>query len=121
MSGISRALSPADMRQFIDDLYEGPVRLTDLQARLLSAASNGEEGGPTPEKDQKIQEIIYNYVQSKKGGIAPDQVESFSAVLAWICVGKELANLLSSVPKSSLDDLMSYAAANGYDVKVAEN
>ncbi|WP_421704514.1 hypothetical protein [Aliiroseovarius sp.] len=121
MSGITSALNPSDMRQFLEDLYEGPVRLTDLQSRLLSAASNGEEGGPTPEKDQKIQEIIYNYVQSKKGQIGADQADKFAAVLAWICVGKELANLLASVPKSSLDDLMEYAAANGYDVTVAKN
>jgi len=98
-------------------LYKDPIKISDLQEAILS--SETETRGVTPPKDQKMYELVYNYLQVKKGDLTPDQVNSFSATLAWICVGKELSRFLATVPKASLQDLMDAAAKSGLEVETA--
>lgn len=113
-------MSAKDVAKFVESLYEGPVSLKDLQARVLNAAHGSEVGGPTADKDQKIQDMIFSYVQSNSASIPDRHAKSFAAILAWICVGKEISKFLALVPRGSLEGLISAAKKSGFEVEVAD-
>jgi len=101
----------------VQALYKKPIRIADLQAALL--ASQTETLGLTSSKDQKIQDLIFNYLQTNKSKLSRSQVSSFAATLAWICVGRELTKFLAMMPNASLNDILLSAKEKGFDVEVS--
>ena len=110
----------ASIRNLIGSLYADKVSLGDFQSALLNAAAHTEPGGPTPAKDQKMQDLIYNYLQVNKDKLTAEQLGSFSAILSWICVGREVSKFLALVPNASLEDLITTAEASGISLVISD-
>lgn len=74
----------ANVSRVVGSLYRGSVKLSDLRTKLLDASYGLEAGGPTPAKDQKIWDLVWNYLQVNKNKLTRRQLQQFSATLAWI-------------------------------------
>lgn len=108
----------ADLSNIVGTLYKDKVTVSHLQSLLLDATLAAETGRPTPSIDQKSYELIFNYLQANKAAVNIDVLNSFSVMPAWICVGKEVGKFLALVPNASLEDLMTWATANNFDLQV---
>jgi hypothetical protein len=122
MSFVGGRVMPAvsqDAAQAVASLYAEPIVVSDFQSVLLDAATRSESGSPTPDKHQKMQSIMWNYLQANRDELGAQAVDSFSPMLAWICCGSSTGKFLSLAPKASLNELVEFANQAGMNVQVA--
>ena len=114
--------SEKELADMVAKLYKEKITVVDLQAKMLKASIEIEKPGLTSEKDQRIQVLIYNFLQTNKTGLTQEQIENFKpdGGGGWICVGRSITEFLALVPNSSLDDLITHAKEKGYELEVAE-
>lgn len=74
----------ANVSKVVGSLYKGKIKLEDLRSKVLDASYGLETGGPTPPKDQKIWDLVWNYLQVNKENLSPRELRHFSATLGWI-------------------------------------